>query len=284
MNATSLFRAAALAVTLAVAATPAAAQLKLPRPSQSATVTQTIGLTDVSVVYSRPGVKGRVIWGSLVPYDTPWRTGANEATSFTCSEDITVEGQSLAAGTYSLFTIPGHETWTVVFNREKDLWGAYTYKPESDALRVEVKPRSAPHEEWMSFGFDDPTWEGATLTLRWAELAVPVRIGVDDVAQCMAAIRDTIGRAPADDWRTPFRAASFCLDAGVNLDEGAKWAEASVAIEPGYYNTGVLARYRAQEGLTDDAVATATKAIEIGRAAKNDVRPMELLIESLKRQ
>jgi hypothetical protein len=129
-----------VATLMVVAPLAAQAELKLPRPSPKATVTQTIGYTDVTVAYSRPGVKARVIWGSLVPYDKPWRTGANEATTFTCSEEITFEGKKLPAGTYSLFTIPGHKMWTVVLNKEKDLWGAYEYKPEQDILRAEVQP------------------------------------------------------------------------------------------------------------------------------------------------
>lgn len=284
MNAITM-RTAAVAAAVVVAATagPAAAQLRLPRPSQKATVTQTIGLTDVSITYSRPGVKGRVIWGGLVPYGKPWRTGANEATSFTCSDDVTIEGEALPAGTYSLITIPEVDAWTVVFNREEDLWGAYDYKPESDVLRVKVTPVPTAHEEWMSFRFDDLSWNGATLTLAWEKLAVPVRIGVDDVEQCLAAIRDTMARAPEDDWRTPYRAASFCLDAGVNAEQGVKWAEKSVAIEQGYYNTNLLARYRANAGDTKAAIALAKKAIEIGRAAERpaDTAPTERLLEEL---
>lgn len=285
MNA-SVIRAAALAAAVAVAASsmPAAAQLRLPRPSQKATVTQTIGLTDVTVVYSRPGVKGRVIWGGLVPYGEPWRTGANEATLFTCTEDVTIEGETLPAGTYALLTVPGAEAWTVVFSRDTDLWGAYAYKPENDALRVTVKPLAAPHEEWMSFRFDDPSWEGAMLTLYWEKLALPIRVGVDDIAQCLAAIRDTVGRAPADDWRTPYRAASFCLDAGVNVEEGAKWAERSVSVQQGYYNTSLLARFRAEAGDVNEAIALAEKAIEIGRAQERpaDTAPTERLLEAWK--
>lgn len=281
MNA-SVIRAAALASTLCVVASaaPAAARLELPRPSQKATVTQTVGLTDLSVVYSRPGVKGRVIWGDLVPYDQPWRTGANEATTFTCSQDVTVEGQPLPTGTYSLFTIPGVKEWTVVFNTQKDLWGAYQYQPEHDTLRVQVTPREAPHEEWMSFRFDDPTWSGTTLTLYWDQLAVPIRIDVNDVEECLAAVRDSIGNASADDWRTLYRGASFCLDAGVNLEEGAKWAERSVAISKGYYNTSLLARYRAAARDLKGAIALAEEAIGIGRAAKpaNDTVPTERLL------
>jgi len=280
--------AAAVAVGLVMAAaTPASAQFKMPRPSQKASVMQTVGLTDITVTYSRPGVKGRVVWGGLVPYGEPWRTGANEATTFTCSNDITVEGQKLAAGTYSFFTIPGPDEWTVVFNGEKDLWGAYAYKPDKDVLRVKVKPQaSAAFEEWMQFRFADLSWTGATLLLQWEKLNVPVRIGVSDVERTMAAVRDSVAHAKPDNWQWPYRGASFCLDAGANLDEGLKWAEKSVAVKEGYANVGLLARYRAQAGNYKDAIALGEKSVQMGKAQKEpaDTKPIERFLEDWRKK
>jgi hypothetical protein len=284
----SSFVVTALAGTIAamplVQAT--AADVKLPRPSQKASVMQTVGVTDITVTYSRPGVKNRTIWGGLVPYGEPWRTGANEATSFTVSEDITVEGQKLPAGTYSLLTIPAKGEWTLVFNKEKDLWGANGYKPENDALRVKIKPQAAPvAEEWMVFRFADLSWKDATLALHWEKLVLPIRIGVDDVEQSFTALRDTIARAKPDDWRTLYRGASFAMDAGMNLEEGAQWAEKSVAIQEGYYNVSLLARYRHKTGNSKDAVALAEKAIKLGKEAKEpaDTKPTERLLAEWKK-
>src|SRR5258706_12497117 len=133
-------RSSVLAAATALAlATPPLAQPSLPRPSPGATVKQAIGLTDVTVVYSRPGAKGRVIWGTLVPYDKPWRTGANESTTVAFTDDVTVEGKKLAAGTYSLYTIPGRGEWTWVFNSDAKA-PANEWDPKKDALRVNVKP------------------------------------------------------------------------------------------------------------------------------------------------
>jgi hypothetical protein len=120
----------------------------------------------------------------------------------------------------------------------------------------------------MSFRFSDLSWTGGTLALHWEKLVLPIRIGVDDVEQSLAAIRDTIARAKPDDWRTPYRGASFSMDAGVNLEEGTKWAEKSVAIQEGYYNVSLLARYRHKAGNSKDAVALAEKAIKLGKEAK----------------
>lgn len=127
---------------------------------------------DVIVEYGRPKVKGREIWGGLVPYGKVWRTGANEATTVRLSAKVLVEGEPLAAGRYGLFTIPGEERWTIVFNRVADQWGAFSYDPSEDVLRVEVEPRANEHVEEMDFVI-----EGSDLVLRWAEMAVPIRIG-----------------------------------------------------------------------------------------------------------
>src|SRR5687768_6036427 len=118
-----------IALLTLVAATSLSAQVKTPRPSPTASLTQTVGLTDVTIKYSRPGVRGRTIWGDLVPHDKVWRTGANEATTITFSEDVTVGGQKLAKGTYSLHTTPGREAWTIHFNSVPDQWGSYSYDP-----------------------------------------------------------------------------------------------------------------------------------------------------------
>ena len=163
--------AASLAVLLALAYVPAAlAQLQPPLPSPNATVAQTIGMTKVEVVYSRPHVKGptrkeeRVIWGALVPYDQVWRTGANAVTKITFDGDVTVEGQKLAAGAYGLYTIPGKTEWTVIFNKQATGSPA-DYKADNDVLRVKVKPQITDMHELFTIGFPQVTSNSAVLTL-----------------------------------------------------------------------------------------------------------------------
>lgn len=273
-----------LALTLAVAA-PALAQLDLPRVSPKATVSQTVGLTDVSIAYCRPGVKGRAIWGGLVPYGEVWRTGANEATTITFSDPVTVNGNALAAGTYGLFTIPGKESWTVVLNKGAKLWGAYEYKKEEDVLRFEVRPRAAAApKEWMQFRFEGLTNDTAEVVLAWESLEVPFTVKVEVTERVLTAARKAIAEAKADDWRTPYRAAAFCIETGVNLDEAATWVDKSISIKPGYYNTLGKAKLLAAKGKKAEAVAVAKKAIELGLAAdpKADVAPAQQLIESWK--
>jgi hypothetical protein len=234
-------------------------------------VTQTVGLTDLTVAYSRPGVKGRVIWGGLVPYDQPWRTGANEATRFTTTDPIQFGGKELAAGTYSLFTIPGKDEWIVVINAEKDLWGAFEYKPEKDVMRVTVKPTAAEPQEWMEFAFEDLTPASANLVLRWEKLRLAVPIVVDVNGKALAGARAAIEAMKSDDWRTPYQAASFCFTNEVAMDEGLKWLEKSLAIQPTYQNLGLQARWQMKQGKKAEAIQTAGKALEAARASKEKV-------------
>lgn len=149
-----------------------------PRVSPNASVSQTIGTTEVTITYGRPGVNDRNIFGDLVPFNEVWRTGANEATTITFSDDVMIEGEELSAGTYGLFTIPGEETWTVVFNNVPTQWGAFDYTSEEDALRVEVEPEEASPMEQMIFYFEDVTEESGTVVLHWDDVRIPFTVKV----------------------------------------------------------------------------------------------------------
>ena len=260
---------AVLAAACAVAALlPAAAwaDLVVPRISPKASVAQSIGITDLSVNYCRPGVKGRAIWGELVPYDKPWRAGANEPTKFTTTDDIAVAGKPLAAGSYAVLTIPAQGTWTVIFSKQSDLSGSTNYDEKQDALRVTAAPAAADHVEWLQYTFDDVTPTSANLTLRWEKLKVAVPITVDVNTITLAKARTELAAAKADDWRSPLRAAQFTFDSGVAMDEGAKWLDQSIAIQPGYSNLNLKARWLAKAGDTKGAVVAAKQALELNKA------------------
>lgn len=269
-----------LSLTGLVPAPPVSADLRLPRVSQSASVTQTIGLTDLTVTYSRPGVKGRVIWGGLVPYEKPWRTGANEATTFTTTDSIRFGGRALAPGTYSLITIPGTAEWTVVLNAEKDLWGAFDYKPEKDVLRVTVHPTPAEAREWMEFAFEDLAPDAANLVLRWEKLRVAVPIVVDVNSHALTAIRAALATAKPDDWRTPRSASDFALSNQVALDEGRTWMRSALAIQENYQTRSLEARWQMKDGHREEAIRSAQKALALARASKESVEtgPTEKLL------
>ena len=266
----------AAAVAALITAGVASAQLELPRVSPKATVSQTVGVTDITVTYSRPGVKGRVIWGQLVPYGKVWRTGANEATTIAFSDDVTVDGHPLPAGRYSLGTIPTPDQWTVIFNKEADMWGMYTYKPEEDALRITVKPRPAPFTEWMTFGFPELTPDSAVVALRWDKLEVPFTVKVDVLATTEAKARAAVEAAPADDWRTPYRAAAFLVEHDADMAEAQRWLERSLMAKETAANLGLKARMLAAKGDTAKAVEVAKRAIELGKQAKPPANTSEL--------
>ena len=179
-----------LAVGFAVSST-AFAQEKKVRPSLHASVSQTIGVdTVITFDYSRPGVKGRTIWGELVPYGLapgneyskekpfPWRAGANEKTTIAVSSDVLVDGNPLPAGKYSIQMIPSEKDWIVIFNKVSEGWGSYDYDEAEDALRVTVTPVEAAFEEWMRFGFDDLAGTSVVASLRWEKLKVPFTIAL----------------------------------------------------------------------------------------------------------
>ena len=271
---------AILLASLVLMAAPAMAQLDLPRPSPKATVAQTVGVTDITIAYCRPSVRGRVIWGGLVPYDQVWRTGANEATTITFGDEVAIEGHELPAGTYGLFTIPGKDEWTVIFNKSAKQWGAYKYSQAEDALRIKVKPQPAAFTEVMTFSFPTVTMDSATVALTWEKLEVPFMVQVATVPKVLAAARKAVAEAKPDDFATPATAARFCVDNNVNLDEAKGWIEKSIAIKQTMANLTTKARLLALQGKKTDAIATAKKAIEVGKAAdpKADTSMVEKLI------
>jgi hypothetical protein len=275
----------------ALLADPAGAALKTPRVSPNATLTQTVGVTDVTLTYSRPGVKGRPIWGSLVPYRTTWRTGANEATTISFTDDVTVGGQPVPAGRYALFTIPGQDEWVVVISRQKELWGAFAYDSTQDVLRVRVKPEPAEFTEWMDFEFDSLTAKSARLSMRWEKLRVAVNIGVNTEAVVLAQARKLVPEAKGDDWTTPYQAARYSLDNSLgNTEEATAWLEKSIQARGTIQNMGYKARLLAKDGKKVEAVALAEKAVQLEKARvlgkgeeRVDTTPLETMIREWKK-
>ena len=294
----NLLPLAALIVTCA-AAVQTTAQLRLPRPSPKATVMQTVGVTDVSITYSRPGVKGRKIWGDppagapagsatlddgrarpadavIVPYGRVWRTGANEATLFRVTDDVLVNGQPLAAGSYSLHTIPGRDEWTIIFNKDDGQWGSFQYDEKKDALRVKAKPQpAADAQEWLAFQIDPAGDNAARVQLRWEKLTVPFTVEVKDVpALTLQKAREAVAAAKPDDWQTSLQAANYVLNNKLDLAQAMTWAEHSIKVRENFNNLNLKARILAAQGKTAEAVATGEKALQVGRAANANAQAM----------
>ncbi|MGD1046664.1 MAG: DUF2911 domain-containing protein [Bacteroidota bacterium] len=233
-----------LAILLAVFIMPAAAQpaMPVPQPSPKATVSQTIGITEVSVVYHRPAVKNKKIWGDLVPYKEVWRAGANENTTISFSDPVKVEVKDLPAGTYGLHMIPTESAWTIIFNKNSSSWGSFFYKEEEDALRVTVQPQTAENQEQLSYAFDDVSSNSAILVLRWEKLKVPMHVEVDTKELVLAKARTIYLRGPAGfTWQGFYQAASYCLQNNVDLNEALTWIDKSILMNENGTNLFVKA-------------------------------------------
>lgn len=283
-----------------------------PRASQKATVSQTVGTTDVSITYSRPAVKGRTVYGDwpgdvkgegtldnqntrpagapLVPWGHVWRSGANEATMFVVTDDVLINGQPLPAGKYSLHSIPGKDEWTFIFNKDDGQWGSFSYDAAKDALRVKTKPTwTADSTELLTYNVDAPEGDTATVTLRWEKLSVPFTVKVKDVTgSTISRLRAYVAEAKADEWQRSFSAAMYAkqnkLDAEAAkwFDQSVKAVEALVAAKPTFANYRAASNVYLNAGRTQQALAATEKAIELGKAEKADVAALEKRAAELK--
>ena len=283
----------------------------LPRPSQKASVMQRIGVTDVTITYSRPGVKGRKIWGdplpgqtsakgeatlddqekrpadaAIVPYGHVWRTGANEATQFVVTDDVLINGQKLAAGSYSLHTIPNKDEWTIVFNGTANQWGSFDYDPAKDTLRVKVKPQWVnDSQEWLAYTFDPVTEDSAQVNIRWEKISVPFTVKVADVAATTAAhLKTAVGNAKPDDWRTPLRAGNYLLNNQNPADDsqGMAWIDQSIKVKETFQNLASKATALFKAGKKEEAIALGEQAVQKGKADKVDTAAFEKRLADMK--
>lgn len=274
---------AAVLIFLIISGT-AAAQFRTPRPSPNASVNQLVGVTEFTIHYSRPGVKNRVIWGELVPYNQVWRTGANEVTSITFSDPVTISdgtgtGTKLEAGTYGIHTIPAQNEWTIIFSKNTEVGGSSEYKEENDALRLKVKPASCEFQERLIFMFSDLTDSSASVNLMWEKLKVSFKVETDTKDLIMAKAEQSI------DWGTPMQAANYCLQNNIDLDKGLKWINISTMINENYWNTRIKARFLEKTGKKEEAIALMEKALEMGKKMEQkpfDYDQMEKLLAEWK--
>jgi len=254
---------------------------------------QTVGVTDITITYSRPGVKGRKIWGDapagtppgsatlddsrarakdapIVPFGHVWRTGANEATMFEVSDGVLINGQPLAAGRYSLHTIPAKDgEWSIIFNSDSGQWGSFSYDDKKDVLRVKAKPQMvADNQEWLMFNLDPITENSAQVNIRWDKVSVPFTVEVKDVkALALEKARASLAAAKPDDWQMRAQAANFALQNKLNTEEAMQWLDQSIKIKENFNNVGLKARTLAEQGKTAEAIAAGEKAIQLGKAA-----------------
>jgi hypothetical protein len=236
--------------------------LNLPRQSQHALVMQRIGITDITINYHRPLANGRQIWGKVVPYGQVWRAGANENTTITFTDPVTIEGQALDKGTYGLHMIPGENEWTVIFSKDARAWGSFSYKQEDDALRVTVKPQPAEIHDALAYDFNDVKADSTVVTMSWEKVAVPfkVHVNVNDIVT--ASIREQEYGMNQYYWEGWDDAAQYFLVNKINLDEALKDEDKSIQSEERYDNLINKSKILAAMGRTQDAEAFKAKALD----------------------
>ena len=246
--------------------------LDLPRASQMATVSQTVGISKIYINYSRPSVNDREIWGKLVPYgmnnlgfgtatESPWRAGANENTIIKFTDDVTIEGQPLKAGKYGLHMVINQDGGaTVIFSKNYTAWGSYFYDPGEDALRVDVQTRSIPHVEQLTYNFIDVTSNSATAVLNWEKKQIPFKIEVDVTDIVLTDIRKKLQDQPGFTRQTWEQAANFALNNDGDLEEALGWIDGTIAgqfySQQNFNNTNIKAQILNKLGKVDEASKT----------------------------
>ncbi len=241
--------------------------VNFPAASPTCTIKQRVGMTDIEVVYSRPGVKDRTIFGGLVPYDQVWRTGANSATKITFSTPVKLEGNDIPAGTYSLFTIPGEDQWTVIINKEAKQWGAFAYNSNEDLVRFNVTPKTFDDTtvETFMIEFDKIRDDSALLLLMWDKTVVPIRVEVDVVARVQSQIEAAMAAPGKKSDGFYFQSAAFYYDHDLDSNKALAWVNAGLADNPriAYEMLHLKAEILAKQGDKAGAIAAAKKSSEL---------------------
>lgn len=270
---------------LMIATLFANAQVKTPAPSPSAKVMETVGMTEVEIAYSRPSMRGRGIFGDLVPYNEMWRTGANASTKITFSSDVIVEGNELKAGTYALYTIPAEGEWTIIFHKNTTHWGVGGYKAEEDAFRFNVKSTKIENTvETFTIGVSNIGLGTANIDISWENTMVSFGIDTKVDAQVQSSIEKTLAGPSMDDY---YQAASYNLMADKDLEQALEWI--NMAMEKGgkekFWMVRRKALIEAKLGKYKDAVASAKLSLELAEKAGNKdyVRMNEASIEEWKK-
>jgi tetratricopeptide (TPR) repeat protein len=258
------------------------AQLRTPAPSPSQTIKQDFGLSSIEISYSRPGVKGRKIFGDLVPFGKVWRTGANSATTINFGEEVMIGGTKVPAGTYGLLTIPDANEWAIIISKQTNVTSPADYKQDQDLVRVKVKPTIQKEPiETFTMQFANVKSSTTDLLLRWDNTTVALPISTDVDTKIMAQIKSQVEGDP----RPYFAAAMYYLDNGKDLNKAIEWFDKALAQNPkAFWVYHQKANALAKQGKKQDAIASANKSIELAKEAKNDdyVSLNEKLLATLK--
>ncbi|TQD40077.1 DUF2911 domain-containing protein [Haloflavibacter putidus] len=259
------------------------AQVETPQPSPKASIEQMVGLTNISIDYSRPSLKGREIFGELIPYGKKWRTGANQNTVVSFKDDVTVEGKALKAGSYALYTIPGKETWEIIFYSNTKNWGLPSkWDKSKEALRVSVRAEEIDYSmETFTLLFDNLRNDSAVLRIMWQNTMVPIAITTPSMEKAVKSIETTLsGKPTAADY---YAAGSYYAAENKELEKALGWVDKSISMSdnPGHWMLRQKALIQAQLGKKKEAMQTLKKSLQL--AEKNeDAHYIKLNKETLK--
>jgi tetratricopeptide (TPR) repeat protein len=253
--------------------------LNLPDASPSATVSQRVGLTDITIAYHRPAVAKRKIWGELVPYGEVWRAGANQNTTVTFSSPVTVGGKKLAAGTYGLHMLPTEKDWTVVLSNVASAWGSFSYDAKEDAVRLAVTPGPTDFEESLEYTFENPTENSVNVVLHWEKLRVSFPISVDTKAVTLESLKAQLRGLGRFFWQDWSQAAVWSLRNDYDLDQGLAWAERSISMQPAFENLRTKAGFLEKKGDTKAATELRARAMKLATEGDINILAYGLLAE-----
>jgi tetratricopeptide (TPR) repeat protein len=237
--------------------------LDLPLPSQPAEITQRIGITNITIKYHRPLVNDRKIWGGIVPYGAVWRAGANENTTITFSDPVSIEGKPLDKGTYGLHMIPNADEWTIVFSKNSTSWGSFTYDQAEDALRVTVKPKAAEMHNALTYDFDQLQPDSAVVEMDWEKTAVPFKVSVDVHDLVQASLKKQLRNLSQYTWMSWDDAATYLLKEKIDLDEALAYANKSIENEDRFDNELTKSNVLIALNRKDEAATAEKKALEL---------------------
>lgn len=246
------------------------AQVMAPQPSPTGKIEQKVGLTDVSIEYSRPGMRGRKIFGDLVPYGEIWRTGANANTKITFSDDVKIDGKDLKKGTYAIYTIPSQDSWEVIFYSKTDNWGVPQEWDESAvALKAQATLETLPFEvETFTIFINNLQSDSGVLEFIWADKVADLKFQVPTEQKTMVSIERTMNGPTANDY---FAAATYYHDSGKDLEKAYEWISKAVEMggEDAYWVLRKKSLIEAEMGKKQDAIATAKKSLAAAKKAGN---------------
>ncbi|MGD1018656.1 MAG: DUF2911 domain-containing protein [Verrucomicrobiia bacterium] len=249
-----------------------APKVDFPAASPTATLKQHVGLTDIEIVYSRPSVKGRTIFGGIVPYDVVWRTGANASTKISFSTAVKLNGNEVPAGKYALYTIPGEKEWTVIISKDTNSFGAFGYKQENDLVRFKVTPVQLADTSIETFviEFNHIRDESAIINLSWDKTVVPIKLELDVVSKVVPQIEAALASPDKKQPQFYFQAATFYFNHDLDLKKALAWLDTGLADKPriAYELLNLKARILAKQGDKDGAIAAAKQSSELAVQAE----------------